>query len=196
MVTPTTMREPRMGPALRDNRALARVWPSARHGAARYDSLHVRDLEVGAGRDLGRYRETVDGLADGSLAQRDRMGRTVLRADALPATITLPLTESTELDVLAAVPRTLTELRRAHGAMAPPFPTISLFNRYASTRASLVVEGLGSARREAFASLLDLGSGRERAMRLGRADGDDRVVLEVRDCPPRALLRIHWPAVA
>jgi hypothetical protein len=73
---------------------------------------------------------------------------------------------------------------------------VSLFNRYASSRASLAVEGLGSARHDAFASLLDLGSGRERAMRLSRADGDDRVVLEVPDCPPRTLLRVHWPALA
>jgi hypothetical protein len=120
----------------------------------------------------------------------------VLRADALPATVTLPLTESTELDVLAAIPRTLAELRRAHGAMSPPFPTLSLFNRYASSRASLVVEGLGALGRDAFASVLDLGSGRERAMRLERAEGHDRVALEVPDCPPRTLLRVHWPAVA
>ena len=195
-VTPTTMHEPRVGPALCDNRAIVRVWPSARHGASRYDSLRVRDIEVGAGRELGRYRELVDGLADGSLAQRDHSGRTVLRAQTLPTTITLPLTQPTELDVLDAVPRTLTELRRAHGAMAPPFPSVSLFNRYASARASLVVEGLGAVRGDAFASLLDLGSGRERAMRLVRADGDDRVALEVPDCPPRALLRVHWPAIA
>jgi 3',5'-cyclic AMP phosphodiesterase CpdA len=195
-VTPTTSSEPRMGPALRDNRAYVRLWASVRHASTRFDSLRVRELELGAGRELTHYREVVDGLVDGSLAQRDRAGRTVLRADALPATVTLPLTESTELDVLAAIPRTLAELRRAHGAMSPPFPTLSLFNRYASSRASLVVEGLGALGRDAFASVLDLGSGRERAMRLERTEGHDRVALEVPDCPPRTLLRVHWPAVA
>lgn len=195
-VTPATMAEPRTGPALAENEGLVRLWASSRHPRARFDSLRVRGIEPGPGRSFARYREVVDGLPDGSLEQRDREGRTVLRAAALPATITVPLSERTELDVLGAVPRTLEEVRRAHGAMAAPFPAVSLFNRYASARARLTIEGLGDAGRDAFASILDLGSGRERACRLHRSIGNDRVVLEVRDCPARALLRVHWPAAA
>lgn len=195
-VTPTRASEPRAGPALAENTGLVRLFPSSRHPRARFDSLRVRGLEPGPGRGFSRYREVVEGLPDGSLEQRDRDGRTVLRAATLPATITVPLSEPTELDVLAAVPRTLEEVRRAHGSMAAPFPAVSLFNRYAAARASLTIEGLGAASRDAFASVLDLGSGRERACRLHRADGDDRVVLEVIDCPARAVLRVHWPAAA
>lgn len=154
----------------------------------------MRALCLGEGRTLARYHEIVDGLADGSLEQRDHRGRTILRTATLPASIDVPLTESTELDVLDAVPRTLEELRRVQGAMAAPFPAVALFNRYAAARARLTVEGLGERRREAFGSLLDLGSGRERPLRVHRADADDRLVVEVERCPARSVVRLHWPA--
>ncbi|MBN8611122.1 MAG: metallophosphoesterase [Deltaproteobacteria bacterium] len=192
--TPTTAHEPRMGPALASNGSLVQLRTSHRHGRARFDSRRVRALALGEGRTLSRYQEVVDGLADGSLVQRDHHGRIILRAAALPASIDVPLSDSTELDVLAAVPRTVEELRRTQGAMAAPFPTVTLFNRYATSRASLTVEGLGEQRRDAFASLLDLGSGRERPLRVHHADGDDRVVVEVERCPARSVVRLHWSA--
>ncbi|MFO0712797.1 MAG: metallophosphoesterase [Sandaracinus sp.] len=195
-LTPTESREPRMGPTLRDNTSLVRLRTSSGYGAARFDSHHLRAITVGPGRSVDRYREVIDGLRDGSLEQRDAEGRTVLRASTLPATITVPFTAPTELEVLGALPRTREELRRAHGAMAAPFPTLALFNRYAASSARLMVEGLGDRRREAFGSVLDLGSGRERPVRLHCSEGDDRVVLEVKDCPPRAVLRVHWPAAS
>ncbi|GAB4215183.1 MAG: hypothetical protein OHK0013_40510 [Sandaracinaceae bacterium] len=193
-VRPVAHGEMRAGPALAANHASVRLAPSSRHGGLRWDALQRRAITASPGRAFRAYREVVDGLPDGRLEQRDATGRTVLRADALPVVVRLPFAEESALDVLDAVPRTLEALRRAHGAMAAPFPSVSLFNRYAATRATLTVEGLGAARRDVFGSVLDLGSGRERPVRLHHASGEDRVVLEVRDCPARALLRVQWPA--
>jgi 3',5'-cyclic AMP phosphodiesterase CpdA len=193
-ITPVAHGETHAGPALRDNRAHVLLARSSRHAGLRWDTLQRRAVDAAPGRSFRSYREVVEGLPDGRLEQRDGAGRTVLRADALPAVVRLPLSEESALDVLGAVPRTLDELRRAHGAMAAPFPAVSLFNRYTASRATLTVEGLGAARRDVFGSVLDLGSGRERPVRLHRADGEDRVVLEVQDCPARALLRVQWPA--
>jgi 3',5'-cyclic AMP phosphodiesterase CpdA len=193
-LTPVSHGETHTGPALRANSDLVRLRASSKHGGRRWDAWRVRGIEPGPGRNLGRYREVVEGMPDGTCEQRDHTGRTVMRAQRLPALVTLPLSEPSELEVISAVPRTLEELRRAQGPMAPPFPSVSLFNRYTSARATLAVEGLAGGLSAAFGSVLDLGSGRERPLRLHRSSGDDRVVLEVEDCPARALLRVHWPA--
>ena len=71
-------------------------------------------------------------------------------------------------------------------------------NRYRAEVARLVVtmKPVDVAAQRPFASVIDLTTGREKAVILERDDAERTYRLEVKQCPARTMLRIYWPRVA
>lgn len=70
------------------------------------------------------------------------------------------------------------------------FEFVSLFNRYQSEEATLLVRHLPS--KEFFATAQDLGSGDETRVAVERL-GPDTIMVTVSPCPPRTLIRLYFP---
>lgn len=200
-LTPTDAGDTRTGPTLASNVAHYALTPSARFGASRWDAVVRREVRLAAGRTLARYGETIEGLPDGTAELFGPDGRRLARVSRLPARVELPLGASSTLRVEGVLARTLAELHRHHGAMVSPYASVRLVQRYQTRVARLVVDGLDAgAAEEAFATLLDLGSGTERLVPVervrgpsaGLAEGACRVVATLTDCPARSVLRVVW----
>lgn len=156
----------------------------------RFDADCHRRVEVTSDSPLTEYVETVDGIHDARLYVTGRDGRREVRG--VPRDLRLRVGGETTYQLVGGLCRTQGELSRAHGDPGSPFEWVGLMNRYRARRARLVVSGLGAALDEAFASVTDLGTGRERPCALERM-GDETIVVEQHACPARTLLRIYWP---
>jgi hypothetical protein len=182
--------EPRGGPLLEANESRVRLSPSRRFGPARWELECERRVRP-RGRKPRRYVETIEGLPGAVLEPLP--SRVPSRATPAQLALSLDPARPTLYRLDGGLVRTWDEAVRLLGPATSPFEWVGLMNRYRSQRARLVVEGLGAAARTAFASALDLGTGQERPVPCHRDVGGDRLVVDVEDCPPRTLLRLHWP---
>lgn len=174
------------------NRAHYHVLPSRSWGTERWDYHCEREIRVTAGERLGRYGETVTAEVGArvNLASRGDSNR---KSHELPHELELELDGTTEFSVDGALHRTLAARRSPDAAKVAPFAWLGLMNRYGSQLATLSVFGLRDWAHQAFASAVELSTGLERPLAVERKDG--RVSVELRNCPPRTLLRIYWPLV-
>lgn len=87
--------------------------------------------------------------------------------------------------------RTVAErARRARADHFSPFESVGLIVRRGAQLARLEVRGLGPSLATCFASRTDLHTGEVRPLRLDKTGG--AAIVELRECPARRLIRIHW----
>jgi 3',5'-cyclic AMP phosphodiesterase CpdA len=183
-IAATPVLEP--GPRLERNHSRVSLTPSLREG--RWDLAVTRHVRF-SGRDE-RYVEIVDGAPGARLNPGPGTWR-VDDASDLPAQLRLaPSADGVRYTLEAGLIRSFEEEQRLNGRDATPYGRAALMNRYQCSSARLTVAGLGPRAETAFGSATDLGTGLERPVAV-RLEGDE-VHLEVRNCPPRTLLRVYW----
>lgn len=181
------------GAMLALNEATLSLAPSAQF-LDRYDVEVFRRIERAAGSPVTAYHELVEGP---SLAQVERMGAPS-RAQGVPADVTLPLDGSAQYRVTGGVCATVAEASSEYREPGTAFEWVGLMNRYRSELARLVVtmKPVDVAAQRPFASVIDLTTGREKAVALERDDAARTYRVEVKQCPARTMLRVYWPLVA
>lgn len=174
------------GPRLLLNRSRHSLVTS-RSFVERWDYTCERVVSCGDERTIARYVETVEGPRDARFLLDGQAS-----AVALPAHVHLELDGAVEYRVEGGLVKNLDAARRLFGDDPSPFASVGLMNRYFASTARLELGGLLDVSGGAFASATDLGTGLERPIRLERLSEPGSAVAEVKDCPPRTLLRIYW----
>jgi hypothetical protein len=183
-LAPVPWRVPQtVGPELARDESTVALTPS--RDGRRWDARLERRISLVEGRKLRRYVETQEGAPGATWRTAGELDQPLpMRVDLLPDR---PMSAV----LTGAFLRTWDEAQRVRGPATAPFEHVALMNRYRSREARLVVRGLPARlARGAFGSVVDLGTGEERPARLVR-EGDD-VVLSVRACPSRTVLRVHF----
>ena len=148
----------------------------------RFDARVERRIDLAGTRDLRRYVESIEGPPG---------ARWIDRAEPLPQQLEITPGRPVTIQLEGAYLRSWDEARRVRGQGCAPYESVALMNRYRSARAHLSVRGLDATiAREAFGSVVDLGTGEERPARVSIDDG--AVSLTLAPCPARTLLRIHF----
>jgi 3',5'-cyclic AMP phosphodiesterase CpdA len=177
------------GPELELNQSEVTLRPS-RSSARRFDADCVRTI-LGTGTSApGEYLETVHGIANARLLLHSDGAHP--RLCSVPRDLRLVVGGATRYRLIGGLCRTLTEVERAHGDSGSPFEWVGLMNRYRSASARLTLAGLGEGAADAFASVTDLGTGRERPWPIERSE-DQVLTVEHPRCRARTLIRIYWP---
>jgi DNA repair exonuclease SbcCD nuclease subunit len=148
----------------------------------RWDMTCRRTVKLAPGAQLRRYIEFIRVLP--ALLPRGRRGPRVSRR------VTLTLNGETQYRYENALCRTLGEAARQYG-VGSAFEWVSLLCRYGAGQAIVRLDRSGPGQLEAFGSLTDLTTGRERPAVVEASA--DRWTVTIQDCPPRSLLRIYWP---
>lgn len=154
-----------------------------------------RVLGEPGGRELD-YHELVEG-PKGAVLTEVRADDAPLDDARVPATVALPLGAQVSWVLKAGVCATLGAASLEY-QVGTAYEWLGLFNRYRAGKARLVVNlgPVDPARQRPFGSITDLTTGKERVAALVRDDVTRTYVLEVVDCPARALLRIYVPLAA
>jgi len=148
----------------------------------RWDMTCLRTIKLAPGAQLRRYIEFVRVLP--AVLPRGRRWPSVLRR------VTLVLNGDTRYRYSNALCRTLGEAARQYG-VGTAFEWVGLLCRYGASRAIVRLDRSGPGQIEAFGSLTDLTTGRERPAFVEATA--DRWTVTIQDCPPRSLVRIYWP---
>ena len=180
------------GPQLERNELRCRLAQSVT--SSRWDLVCERFYTGTARASPVTFLDTVDALEDGELVALDARGRPTGQRCNTPTDIRLVRDRVQHFRIEAGVCRTISESTRVFGSRWSPYSWMGLMNRYGSdhVRIELVNEVSGGLAR-AFASETDLGNGMARLMPLHPSSNAHRAIAEYRNCPPRTLLRIHWP---
>lgn len=178
---PTSL-DDRVGPELTLDESTVTLRSSS--DGARWDARVDRRVDPAGARSIRRYVESIEGAPGGTI---------LLDAEhrPLPARVEIRPGTPRSFELVSAFLRTWCEASRVRGIASAPYERVGLMNRYRSARARLVLRGLGDRASEAFGSRVDLGTGEERPAPV-RREGD-AITLEIDACPPRTLLRIHFP---
>jgi 3',5'-cyclic AMP phosphodiesterase CpdA len=179
-VEPITLRARGAPPRVEIDEAIFSLDPGL--SDERWDMTCRRTVKLVPGAQLRRYVEFVPVLP--ALLPRGRRGPRVMRR------VTLSLNGETQYRYADALCRTLGEASRQYGA-GSAFESVGLLCRYGAGRAIVRLARFGPGQTEAFGSLTDLTTGRERPA-VVKANADTWTVT-IQDCPARSLLRIYWP---
>ena len=140
------------------------------------------------------FMDTIDALEDGELVVLDAAGRELGPREHTPTDVQLARGGALRFRVENGVCRTISESTRLFGARWSPYSWMGIMNRYASDLVRIeVVNETSRGLAHAFASAVDLANGMERPLALAPESSAHRAVLNCADCPPRTLLRVHWP---
>jgi hypothetical protein len=148
----------------------------------RWDVTCKRTIKLAPGAQLRRYVEFVPVLP--ALLSRAHRGRRVTRR------VPLRLNGETQYRYANALCRTLGEAARQYGA-GSAFESVGLLCRYGAGRATVRLDRSMPEQMEAFGSLTDLTTGRERPA--GVETSANSWTVTIQDCAARSLLRIYWP---
>ncbi len=157
----------------------------------RYDLLVRRRLESVRDGDLDTYSEVVEGPSAARMIEA-RAGGQPVEGGRVPVQLTVPLDGALEYRLLGGACATVGEASKEYGD-GTAFESVSLFNRYRARTARLTARLGALGERRPFASVADLTTGRERAVKLKRDEAKGEWTVTVADCPARTLLRIWWP---
>jgi hypothetical protein len=140
------------------------------------------------------FMDTIDALEDGELVVLGPDGRARGAREPTPTDVRLTRGQTLRFCIENGVCRTISESTRLFGARWSPYSWMGIMNRYASDHVRIEISNetsRGLAR--AFASAIDLANGMERPLPLAPESSAHRAILVCNDCPPRTLLRVHWP---
>lgn len=159
----------------------------------RYDLQVKRRLKSVKDGDLETYREIIEGPSGARLVEARAEGIPV-DAGRVPIEVQVPLDGTLEYRLLGGACATMMEASKEYGE-GTAFESVGLFNRYRAkvARLSVKLKAAQPDERRPFASVTDLTTGRERAVKLERDETAHVYSVSVTDCPARALLRIWWP---
>ncbi len=158
----------------------------------RFDLRVFRRLEPAKDGDLDSYHEVVEGPSAARMIEARANGQPV-DDGRVPVQLVVPLDGTLEYRLLGGACATVSEASKEYGD-GTAFESVSLFNRYRSRVARLTARlGAVGGTRRPFASVTDLTTGRERAVKLERDEAKGVYTVTVNDCPARTLLRIWWP---
>ncbi len=173
------------------NAATVALLPSERF-LDRFDLEVSRRVNRAEGATLAAYHELVEGPSHAEVVGTS--GPTL----QVPADVPLPLDADAQYRVVGGVCATVREASAEYREPGSAFEWVGLMNRYRAEVARLVVtmKPVDVAAQRPFASVIDLTTGREKAVVLERDDAARTYRLEVKQCPARTMLRIYWPLVA
>jgi hypothetical protein len=168
---------------------IARYRVSANGGALDLEGhRRIRVTAFGRTHDAEDLDEAVDALPGAELIVNDQ--RTRIDAKTKLHMQFEDGVASADFRIVRGVARSSESARRHYGEFTP-YEWIGLPNRRAATVALLeVIEAEPGLIGDAFASVTDLATGREKPLPLERDGRTLRLV--VTQCPPRCLLRIYW----
>jgi len=159
---------------------------------ARWDVEYRRGFDGASGEAPDSFREVVDAIEDGTLEMEASDALRAAPSDEHPPFgITLNRGCTSVFTIRRALCRTFDDAARLFGPRHPPYAWLGLMNRYVADLARLEIVAPDFVCDGAFASRTDLGTGLEEPCGLERAPGG--LVLAVRSCPPRTMLRVYWP---
>ena len=180
------------GPRLRRNELQCRLLPSANASRWHLDCRRRYDGDDASAPDA--FMDTIDALEDGELVRLDGSGSALGERVHTPTDVELRRGQELRFCIENGVCRTISESTRLFGARWSPYSWMGIMNRYASEHVRIeLVNDSSRGLAHAFASAIDLGNGMERPLPLSRESTPHRAVLECGDCPPRTLVRVHWP---
>jgi hypothetical protein len=174
---------------LNENSLRCRLSPSARE--RRWD-VDYRRLYTGSSEAPESFEDTVDALEDSTISPTGPDAASVRLPPSPPCQMPLARDRELRYRIEGALCRHVSEAHRLFGKRWAPYCWLGLMNRYFSRRLLLKVDAGGAALSGAFASETDLGSGTIQPLALERL-ASDRVRVVYDNCPPRTLVRIHWP---
>lgn len=191
-IVPLADHEHDAGPRLARNELHCRLLAGS--SASRWDMLCRRHYSGDAEHSPSAYMDTIDALEDGHLSVLDDNDLPRGKPVHTPTDVQLTRGEELRFRIESGVCRTISESTRLFGARWSPFSWMGIMNRYASDHVRIeLVNEVSSGLARAFASAIDLATGMERPLPLSPESTAQRAVLECADCPPRTLLRVHWP---
>jgi hypothetical protein len=135
------------------------------------------------------YVELVEGVHGARVVECDAPGFTS-EDEGVPARLRLPLDRPVSYRLVDGLCRTVEEAARVYEP-GVAFEWVALLDRFGSKVARLVLEGLPAQGPAPFGSSIDVTTGLEKPVRVEWSGG--RAVLELRNSPPRSLLRLYWP---
>jgi hypothetical protein len=138
--------------------------------------------------------DTIDALEDGELTLLDARGHALGVREHTPTDVRLVRGQALHFRIENGVCRTIDESTRLFGKRWSPYSWMGIMNRYTSDHVRIeIVNDASRGLAHAFASAIDLSNGMERPLSLCADSTPHRAILEYRNCPPRTLLRVHWP---
>lgn len=191
-IVPIVDEEQDPGPRLVKNELLCKLLPAG--SPSRWDLLCRRRYSGDPELSPSAYMDTIDALEDGELIVLDDYDRPLGTPVHTPIDVELTREQELRFRIENGVCRTISEATRLFGARWSPFSWMGIMNRYASDHVRIeLINEVSSGLARAFASAIDLSTGMERPLPLSAESTPQRAVLECTDCPPRTLLRLHWP---